>query len=750
MNKRRTFQTLAFALLIPALPAQQISQDVLIRTAKPYTALVNGILARGGSVTHQYKYVDAVAARIPVGALDSIGKMVPAGALSKDSIIPLPSTGDSLLTRGLARTGDEGRITATSIQPISAPELSGLAQSTPSAYTINNAIMNVSPLHGTGIAGTGVIVAVIDSGIRPGFPHLSLDGSVIGCEDFVLDALGCSNFANSGHGTFVAGMISANIVFTLAPASPLRDAILAECPSCFIDPPVNTQVPMIGTAPMSSIYAFRVFGPTGGAPTSRILAAVERVIELREKFDAGVPGGVNIQVCNMSLGGPTFFPGRDLFDTAIDAMLAKGIVPVIAAGNAGPSSLTIGSPGSSFSALTVGAASQAHNERILRRAQFGPLIGALYRPFSGTQTAYFSSRGPNADGRTDPDVTANGFANFGQGTGPTVNSISIGSGSSFSAPSVSGIAALLRQSQPGATARQIRNAIIMSANPALLNDGSNELDRGAGYVDAAAAASLLASGKVPDSVQTAGKANPNVKVNIEQSTTLKVRNGLVQQTFSALKPGQRHDILYRVSPNTKQVIISLTKVTPSLPAAQQNQLFGDDVLLAIHTAKTSSIGDGDYRALAFTSGGTFVVDSPELGIMRITVSGDWTNAGTISGLVTILSTTEPIPEFTRQGKISNSETLAIPVNVPSGVAQLDVRAGWREDWASFPTNDIDMILIAPDGTVNLDGGTLSNPEVAVVSQPLAGTWVVLLNGFDVASGDDKYELRVAADGKVLR
>ena len=65
--------------------------------------------------------------------------------------------------------------------------------------------------------GSGVTVAVIDSGIRPGFPHLTLDGSVVGCEDFVGDALGCSNAGNNGHGTFVAGMISANVNFTLLP-----------------------------------------------------------------------------------------------------------------------------------------------------------------------------------------------------------------------------------------------------------------------------------------------------------------------------------------------------------------------------------------------------------------------------------------------------------------------------------------------------------------------------------------------------
>src|SRR5262249_13224351 len=152
-------------------------------------------------------------------------------------------------------------------------------------------------------------------------------------------------------------------------------AVLAECPACFLDPPAYTQIPMIGTAPSSSIYALRIFGPIGGAPTSRILMAVERVIELRKKYDAGQPGGVNIQVANMSLGGATVFAGRDLFDNEVDVLHTTGIVTTISAGNAGPSSLTVGSPGTSVNAITVGAASLPHNERILERLQFGPTIG---------------------------------------------------------------------------------------------------------------------------------------------------------------------------------------------------------------------------------------------------------------------------------------------------------------------------------------------------------------------------------------
>jgi subtilisin family serine protease len=734
-------------LLVSALAAQ--TEAILIRTAKPYDGLVRAVEARGGRVTARYQHFQGIAAEVPRAALDAIYAIAGPGNVARDAVVPAPRSVDAPSRPGLLRTGDESRVTADSVQPLGAAEIAAIAAATPAAYRLNNAIINAGPLHATGITGAGVVVAVIDSGIRPGFPHISLDGSVIGCEDFVGDAFGCTNSANNFHGTFVAGMISANVNFSFSTASTFRNAVLAECPSCFANPPANTLIPMIGTAPFSSLYALRIFGPTGGAPTSRILLAIDRTIELRQKFQAGQPGGVNIRVCNISLGGSTLAPGRDIYEDAINAMIAADIVPVIAAGNAGPSSLTVGSPGSTLAAITVGAASLSHNERIVNRLQYGPVNGPLFRPFLGTETAYFSSRGPNADGHGDPDVSASGYDSYGQGLGST-STISFGSGTSFAAPSVAGVAALLRQAVPGATARQVRNAIIATANPALFADGSDVLDRGFGYVDALAARNLLTAGGVPDTVAPLPSPNASVKVNIEQNTTLNVVDGFVRRTVTGLKPGQRADILYRVNPNTRQVIVTVSGVTPSLPPSQQNQLFGDDVLVAIHSAKTSSIGDGDYKAFEVTLGNTYTLNNPEEGMMRVTVSGDWTNAGTISASVAILSVTDPVPQFTGQGKIRPGQLIAMPLAIPAGVKTADFRLSWREGWGSYPSNDLDLFLVPPSGPFNVEGATISSPETVTVANPVAGVWTVLVSGFEVNTGDDKFELRISLDGKVVR
>ena len=635
-----------------------------------------------------------------------------------------------------------------SVSGIPASSLPGFATAYPDAYLINNGNMNVTPLLAAGFTGAGVVVATIDSGIRPGYPHIDLDGSVIGGEDLVGDGLGFSNSLNSGHGTFVAGMITANVVFNLSAASAFAQSLVTHCPTCTVPPPPGfTSIPMLGSAPLSSIYALRVFGPTLGSPTSRVIAAVERVIELREMFDAGVPGGVNIQVCNMSLGGPTLFAGRDLLDQIASMLLRKGIVLTASAGNAGPSSLTCGSPGTAREALTVGASSDPIHERIVRDLQFGLGLGALYRPSGGTQTAIFSSRGPTADGRVDPDVVANGDWSFGQGfAGP--GAVNFAGGTSFSAPSAAGIAALLRQAFPSASARQIRNAIIMGANPNVLADDSTELDQGAGYVDAQEAYQLLAAHQVPDSSEKRLRSGRRVAANVRRGTALEPLRGTVFEPVTDLKPGERADFLYQVSERTAQVVVELSNFTPG---SIQNVFFGDDILFGVHSAKTSAIGEGDYLVGAFTFGGTFVIDDPEPGLLRATVLGDWTNASPIGVDVRITSVKEREPRrVTARSVIRQDQQLSYAVNVPSGVSEAVFQLRWLNNWSRYPTSDLDVYAIDPDGNVIVDGATLDSPEEVTIASPAAGVWTFVVDGFEIAARRDLFELRVMLDGSVVR
>ena len=724
-------------------------ENILIATPKPYDRVVATIRSLGGKVRHEYTHVDGIAAEVPSTALTSLRNLVGSNAISKDEMVAHPVAAD--VTRGkkvgARQVGPIQPARYRSVKSVPESAVPSFAAARSNSYTINAAGVGLPALHAQGFTGAGVIVAVIDSGIRPGFPALDLDNSVIGGTDFVGDGLGFSNVNNDGHGTFVATMISANAEFDLSSNPALLNAITTYAPSAV----TGTSIALIGSAPAAKIYAVRVFGPNVnvGAPESTLIAAIQHVIDKRKEYDQGKPTGLKIEVCNLSLGNTTLAAGRDLFDQSADALLAAGIIPVISAGNAGPTTLTIASPGSSFSGLTVGAASFAANERIFQEYTLGPGIGGLWRPFSGTQTAFFSSRGPNADGRIDPNVVASGFDNIGQGYFSTAE-LTMASGTSFSAPIVSGIAAILRQAFPAASPIEIRNAIIGSGNADAIRDGSTELDRGTGLVNATVARALLREHRVSDRLPGVSRPNKNVKVNIERTNLLDVQTGHVTESLN-LKPGQRRDILYEIGDNIDQVVLTLSNVKPALPPARQNAIFGDDIFFNVHSAKTSSIHEvGDYLISEFILDDTFIINDPEPGILRISVTGDWTNAGNISTDVTLSAARSPQPKTTARGEIEEGQLLLIPIDIPPGVKLAQFLLSWTEDWGNYPTNDIDLIVYDPQLNPNADGATLNLPEHVEIENPVPGTWYAVIHGFDLPAGTDRFRLSVLVDGKRLK
>lgn len=464
----------------------------------------------------------------------------------------------------------------------------------------------------------------------------------------------------------------------------------------------------------------------------------------------------------MSLGGATTAAGRNLSDMTVHKMIENDIVPVISMGNDGFSTMTGGSPGTSMAALTVGAASTAIHEWIFRGnfsapCNTAPLASVVacalaWRPDPNTQMAEFSSRGPTHDGRPDPDVISNGFASYTQGSGSTAGTVSFASGTSFSAPTVAGLAAILREAAPWATARQIRNAIIMSADPSLVPTAS-DVDQGYGFANATAALALLQAGSVPDTVQSYNFTR-NVQANMARAGR-KVYNGPVSMTMSLVRPGETAEIAYDVPPDTHTLVVQITNIVPELPPAQQNIFFTDDIFLRIQSARVHRRDRRVQTFLPAGSGQTFVFQNPEAGIWRVTPTGDWTNAGRITFDVNIITVGNPSPQMTAKADISQGDLHAYTVNVPSGVASLDVRLEWLNMWGNYTVNDLDAILLDPNGAPNFDCAGLNAPERCAIANPMAGMWTVLVNGFSVnptgtPGGREKYNLRVAADGNVLK
>ena len=735
----------------------QSRRSVLIRTAPPYDALVATIEQAGGTVTSRFKHVTGIAAELPESAWPQIERLVGPDNIGRDELLTLPEIRDP---RGGAIGGE------AEAEGVVAMEAPGTPGAVPANYTFNAAHTNVAPLHAAGLIGTGMVIAVIDSGYRPVMQHVQPSRIISPGLNLVPGASEppAIDNANGSHGTFVAGMAAANIAFCFSTAN--RFVAVAEHYGAAIvaTPPCAATarlLPMVGSAPGASIFPIKVFPAAGGgAPSSRVIQAIEAAIDLRQKYEAGAPGGLNIQVANLSLGGPTNAAARDLSDQAIEALIAADIVPAIAAGNDGFSSVTIGSPGTSFAALTVGSASSPQHEHIFRALAFLPCATAppasvlacvqAYRSDTNMQISEFSSRGPTHDGRVDPDVVAVGSFNFSQGGGGATT-VNFGSGTSFATPTVAGIAAVLRQAVPAATAGQIRNAIIMSADAARV-PAADVNDQGAGFVNAAAARALLQSGNVPDGYAVT-RFTRNLHPNMLHAGKT-VYSGTQNLQFSAVKPAQVTDIPYVVGDHVEQLFVRVHSIVPQLPLAQQNPFFTDDVFLRL---QSSTVHNDDYRVQTFLVAGNdklYTFNRPETGIWRITPSGDWTNAGTVSYRVDIWTTSELLPEQSAQDQIDNGESHVYTFDVPPATVSLETRLAWKNMNGNYPIADLDVILTPPTGPVVNSCNTGRTPELCVVTNPAAGKWTARVVGFSIPdfgipSGEEHYTLWIEVGGELV-
>ena len=189
--------------------------------------------------------------------------------------------------------------------------------------------------------GKGVKVGVIDTGID--YRHPDLKANYKGGYDVVdqdkdpTETIGTSKKATI-HGTHVAGIIAAN-------------------------------GKMKGIAPEASLYAYRALGPGGYGTTDQVVAAIERAV--KDKMD----------IINLSLGDT--MNGPDLPTCkALDKAVKKGIVAVVANGNDGPGIWSVGSPGTSSGAISVGASADAGKAKKLNFMKNWSDIG--FQPVAGS------------------------------------------------------------------------------------------------------------------------------------------------------------------------------------------------------------------------------------------------------------------------------------------------------------------------------------------------------------------------------
>jgi Subtilase family len=321
---------------------------------------------------------------------------------------------------------------------VSQAEAETLAQSRRRGFAsgpelVRHQTVGIDRLHGQGLDGTGVRIAVLDTGFDEVHPAFS-SANVLGSWDFVHNLSGAGHVFGDvveqvEHGTNVWGILAG-----------------------------DTNQTFVGVAPRAEYLLGKVERKT-----------FEGIIE-EDYFVKGmewaVTNGANIIVA--SLGYPLFYDYEDADGAssrsarAVRKAIEANVLCVIAVGNSGylngPAT-----PGDVDLALSVGALN------------------------TSDLWANFSTVGPTYDGRIKPEVCAPGHEIY------TTSSVRFfpytrATGTSFAAPLVAGAAALVWQRNPAWTALQVRQAIIDTAVDPRWKDEGDSPRCGWGIVNAFAAA----------------------------------------------------------------------------------------------------------------------------------------------------------------------------------------------------------------------------------------------------------------------
>ena len=300
-----------------------------------------------------------------------------------------------------------------------------------------------------GVDGTGVGIAMIDSGILDSDDLKDAQGHsrIVYKASFIP---GVNPDDHYGHGSHVAGILAGNGAKSALP---------------------NSTYLVRGIAPNAKIISLKALNDAGNGTDSAVIAAIQKAIALKTQY--------NIRIINLSLGRPVMTSYvNDPLCQAVQQAWQAGIVVVVAAGNNGrDNSLgtsgygTITAPGNSPYVITVGAMNTS---------------GSLTP--TDDKIASYSSKGPTSiDHIVKPDLVAPGNRIISLSAGnsllqqtypgnavatavfttDTTKTTSVDyyelSGTSMAAPMVAGAAALLIQKNPSLTPDQVKARLMKTA-----------------------------------------------------------------------------------------------------------------------------------------------------------------------------------------------------------------------------------------------------------------------------------------------
>ncbi|MGW3086511.1 S8 family serine peptidase [Streptomyces sp. NPDC001108] len=379
---------------------------------------VTGLIRQGYDDAH----TDALPLIATYGDGVDVARSTPPAPRGSERGLLLPAVGGVALTADKDTAATFWRdVTAPRSRSASAPRklwLDGRVEGTLDRSTKQ---VHAPEAWAAGHDGSGTKVAVLDTGVDAGHPDLV--DRVTASENFTDSA---TTDDRVGHGTHTASTVGGS-----GAASGGRKK---------------------GVAPGTSLLIGKVLNDAGYGQDSWVIAGMQWAVDQRA------------DVVSMSLGSQAIGDCTDPVAQATQRLAqSTRSLFVVAAGNAGPGTETVSSPGCVPEVLTVGAVDRDDS------------------------TAPFSSRGPVAVTHTlKPEIAAPGVGiSAASAGGRGVYAYRSMSGTSMATPHVAGAAAVVRGAHPGWTAQQVKSALVSSART---GGGVEGADRtGAGVLDVFAA-----------------------------------------------------------------------------------------------------------------------------------------------------------------------------------------------------------------------------------------------------------------------
>jgi subtilisin family serine protease len=422
-----------FSGLVNAAPDTELRTIVFLAQGANEVLAGSSLSKNGAEITAAYPTLGAFAVTLTVSSVLKVASIEAVERMlidSKRQNVPVPA-GDAI----------------SDLEKLYDPDSGMWYASTP--YT-----MGADKVWDMGVTGEGVKVAVLDTGAD--IYQRDLADAIFDYKSFTSEAF----HDVYGHGTSTAGLIASRAVNTY-----------------------YGFVKVQGIAPGAMIMAGKVLGDDGSGWDSWIIAGIEWAVVGSD----GILGtGDEAQIISMSLGGlevPN--DGDDPTSLALDRAAEAGVVSFVAAGNEGLGRGTVGSPGVSARTITVGAST--NNAEGYYHEGYWPFTDSwgnyLAQDYENNHMMWWSSRGPTADGRIDPDLAAVGAWGPAPTPGDMVD-LAFG-GTSMATPVAAGVGALVYEAFMEANGRAPAPAEMKSILMSTAMDmGYGPAEQGAGRVDA--------------------------------------------------------------------------------------------------------------------------------------------------------------------------------------------------------------------------------------------------------------------------